>query len=109
LEGGTILGEKEELHPLTTRFHPCNLTLTIERRLFMAREAPHDFTLQYPPGRDFFKSNFAVTLETPAGGAAGRDMVKEHVLSSITSKPSLAAQTTGLGVYLHIPFCERKW
>jgi oxygen-independent coproporphyrinogen-3 oxidase len=55
------------------------------RRLHWATIAPHVFTIQYPPSRDFFRQRYRVPHD-----------------------PSLVSQLERTLIYVHIPFCEAK-
>lgn len=59
--------------------------MSFERAVALARRAPHTFTIQYPPSREFFRERYR-------DGAA----------------PEGTADLTRLLFYLHVPFCEAK-
>jgi len=54
----------------------------IDRAVALAKRHPHDFTLQYPPRREYFQERFR---------AAPRDTFPEDVV-----------------LYVHVPFCARR-
>lgn len=57
------------------------------RALALAAEHPHDFTLQYPPRREYFMERFRVAKEDALIDASALDE---------------------LLVYVHVPFCARR-
>lgn len=61
--------------------------MAIRDRMALAASHPHDFTLQYPPRREYFQERF----QTPVDEAA-----------------LLAAAPAETLLYAHIPFCEAK-
>lgn len=54
-----------------------------DRALALAARAPHQFTLQYPPSRDYFRSSFSATV--PRAAFAGARLL-----------------------YVHVPFCAQR-
>ena len=73
----------------------------ISQALYLATEHPSDFTIQYPPRREYFKEKFrANATEQPLslGGIIGKHYETQHT-SPFDSK---------LLLYCHIPFCEHK-
>ncbi len=55
----------------------------IDRALACAARAPHQFTVQYPPSRDYFRAHFRATVDRAAFAAARL-------------------------LYVHVPFCEAR-
>jgi oxygen-independent coproporphyrinogen-3 oxidase len=64
------------------------VTLELQEWLGFVEMHAHDFTIQYPPRREYFIQNF---LRTPA------PLVREWL-----------SEVDELGLYLHVPFCEAK-
>ncbi|MDR3459221.1 MAG: coproporphyrinogen-III oxidase family protein [Verrucomicrobiae bacterium] len=64
------------------------MTTSLPEWLAFVEKHAHDFTIQYPPRREYFMQNFQ---RTPAPGVGGWFSGVEE-----------------LGLYLHVPFCEAK-
>lgn len=69
-----------------------NDNLSLPGHLTLARKHPHDFTLQYPPRREYFQDNFRAAVD-PTGGAT-------QLIETLPGNELL--------VYLHVPFCQAK-
>ena len=63
--------------------------MTFEVAVAMAERFPHDFTLQYPPRREYFQSRFRVN-------------------SSEAGHLRCVSETRSLLLYVHVPFCAAK-
>lgn len=62
------------------------LSPTLDDRLVLAGRHPHDFTLQYPPRREYFGENFRAPV-------APADLLRD---------------AREMLLYCHVPFCEAK-
>jgi len=58
-----------------------------------SKKRPLDFTIQYPPGRKFFKQNYRSNV----------NLTEHHPASDF-----VRSNSGKFGLYLHIPFCESK-
>lgn len=61
------------------------ITTPIDEWISFAKQHPHEFTIQYPPRREYFMEHFRT---------------EPHTLALTTGSPLL--------LYLHVPFCEAK-
>ncbi|MFA6319174.1 MAG: coproporphyrinogen-III oxidase family protein [Elusimicrobiota bacterium] len=67
--------------------------MSLSQNLAVARQKPGDFTIQYPPGREYFQARFRTT---PA-----------DIGDFLSSKGGLAGLSE-FGLYLHVPFCRSR-
>jgi oxygen-independent coproporphyrinogen-3 oxidase len=63
--------------------------VTLDGHVALAARHPHDFTVQYPPRREYARDHFCVPAE---GG---------RVLNALAGAPRLL-------LYVHVPFCEAR-
>lgn len=63
--------------------------MKFERALSLAERFPHDFTLQYPPRREYFQARFRASSDP------------QELAQRIGASPELL-------LYVHVPFCAAK-
>jgi len=61
----------------------------LDRHIALALRHPHDFTIQYPPRREFFMDAFRSTVD------------RDRVLAPLSELPAVL-------LYVHVPFCAAK-
>ncbi|MBI4675988.1 MAG: coproporphyrinogen III oxidase family protein [Elusimicrobia bacterium] len=67
--------------------------MSLIQRLAVAHDKPHAFTIQYPPGREYFQKSFR---SAPA-----------DIADFLSSKGGLSSLSE-FGLYLHVPFCRAR-
>eukprot|EP00762_Andalucia_godoyi_P001468 ANDGO_00144.mRNA.1 Oxygen-independent coproporphyrinogen-III oxidase len=74
----------------------------MEKAIQCAKQHPHDFTIQYPIRREYFKEAFMI----PRGGISFDEIWKTQIAGSsfYESRPALKQ----MGLYVHVPFCAAK-
>jgi oxygen-independent coproporphyrinogen-3 oxidase len=70
----------------------------IEKALLLSARHPHDFTIQYPIRREYFRDNFSVAV--PSNQPQSFDVASQL--------KTLSAAGSSIGLYVHVPFCASK-